>query len=108
MGVVREPVLTLQRDRYVLPPEPEPPSPRSLEERRRLEAEWPPVSAIPDAPPPPAGPLRVRWSGACGPVVHHHAHRQAGAVQSGYAPPTVRVRVVRTRHRAAPEIILVR
>ena len=36
--------LGLQRDRYVLPPEPPPPSPRPVSELRSLEAEWPPVS----------------------------------------------------------------
>jgi hypothetical protein len=47
VGIVpTESALTLTRSRYVLPPEPDLPSPRSLEEQRRLEAEWPPVRTL--------------------------------------------------------------
>lgn len=108
VGVVREPTLTLRRDRYVLPPEPEPPQPRTLEEQRALEAEWPPVSLIPDAPSPPDGPLRVRGSG-CGPVITRCGAEWSGArsvqVGAGGDGGWVRVHVVPSRYRAAPELV---
>jgi len=47
LGVVRPgPTLALTRGRYVLPPEPPPPTPRSVEEQRLLEAQWPEVGTL--------------------------------------------------------------
>ena len=47
VGIVPErPTLSLTRGRYVLPPDPPPPEPRSVEEQRRLEIEWPEVQTL--------------------------------------------------------------
>lgn len=113
VGVVAEPTATLRRARYVAPPEPEPPDPGpTFEERRALEAEWPPVSVFPEAPPPPLGPLRVRLVSCARPVVWQcepGAPPAAGLLsRSGPGPGAVSVHVVRTPDRAPPRIVVVR
>lgn len=111
VGVVAEPAPTLRRARYVAPPDPELPDPApTFEERRALEAEWPPVSIFPEAPPPPLGPLRVRLVSCARPVVWQcEPVAAAGPAWScGPGPGAVSVHVVRTPDRAPPRIVVVR
>lgn len=111
--VPSRPLLALTRDRYVLPPEPPAPRPTWIDddERRALEAEWPPVDALSvPPPPPPDGPRVVRPAPRLGPPrppLSSSAPRQPLSVHGVPRTEPVILRASPPAGRAASRVVLV-